>query len=141
MIFRINKNRVIRASRHAGFTADADRFVEVDDAVSTLEHRRRWAGDDARCVCTLIAARDLVRAPRLWKDADVDVLNVSAGDADGHDVFRLACGRAGVTADAAGVVDDLRPLNALVASWLLIDHVAQAKSWRTITCKLAAFTK
>ena len=52
-------------------------------------------------------------APRLRENADIDVLDVGARDPDGHDVFRFAGGRAGVTADATRVVDDLRPLHAL----------------------------
>src|SRR5204862_3995003 len=113
---------------------------EVDDAVRAFEHRRGRAGRDARCAGALITPRDLVRAPCLRKDTDVDVLDVRAGHADGHAVFRLAGSRARVTADTTRVVDYLRPLHTLFGSWLLIDHLAEAESWRTITCKLAAFT-
>jgi hypothetical protein len=70
----------------------------------------------------LIAARDLVRATRLGKDAYIDVLDVGARDADGYDIFRLACRRARVTADAARVVDDLSPLDAIVTNWFRVDH-------------------
>ena len=111
MIFGIDEDRVVRTSRHAGFAADADRFIEIDDAVGALEHRRGRAGGDARRMRALITTRDLVRATRLGKHTDVDVLDVGARDPDRHDVFRLAGGRARVTADATRVVDDLRPLD------------------------------
>jgi len=80
----------------------------------------------------LIAACYLVGPPGLREDADVNVLNVGARDAYGYDIFRFACGRARVTADATCVVDDLRPLHALVATWLWIDHLPEAKAWRAL---------
>ena len=132
MIFRIDEDRVVRTSRHAGLTADADRLVKIYDAVCALEHRRGWTSGHTRRVRTLITARYLMRATDLRKYADIDVLDVRARDADGNDVFRFACGRAGVTADATCVVDDLRPLDALVATWLWIDHLPEAKAWRAL---------
>lgn len=67
----------------------------------------------------LIAARYLVRAPDLRKGADIDVLDVSAGDADGNDIFRLAGGGAGVTTNTTRVVDHFGPLDTgrLCRSW------------------------
>lgn len=132
MVLGVNEDCVIRTGRHASFAADADRFVEIDDAVRAFEHRGGRTGYDAGRVRALITARDLVRASRLWKHADVDVLDVGARDADGYDVFRLARCRARVTADAARVVDDLCPLNPLVVTWLLIDHVAEINAWRAL---------
>jgi hypothetical protein len=138
MILWIDEDRVVRASRHAGFATDADRFVKIDYAVCALEHRRRRTGSYAGRVRALITAGDLVRPPRLRKDPDVDVLNVSAGDPDGNDILRLTCGGACVTADATRVVDYLGPLYARIATWLLIRHLAEAKSVvRTITRWLA----
>src|SRR5437763_16643040 len=90
MIFGIDEDRVVRARSHAGFTADADRFVEIDDAVRPLEHRGGRTGDDAGRVRALVAARHLVRAAHLWKHTDIDVLDVGARYADRHHVFRLA---------------------------------------------------
>ena len=122
VIFGIDEDRVVRTRGHAGFAADADRFIEIDDAVGAFEHRGRRTGGDARRMRALIAARDLMRAARLRKDADVDVLDVSARDGKRHEILRLARGRAGVTADAAGVVDDLGPLHTVIASCLWLDH-------------------
>ena len=141
MILWVDEDRVIGTSSHARFAANADRFVEVDDAVGALKHRGSRTSGDARCMRALITTGHLMGAPRLGKDTDVDVLDVSARDADGYDVFRFACRRARMTADATRVVDDFRPLHALFATWLLIDHLAVAKAWRTITCKPTAFTK
>jgi hypothetical protein len=67
---------------------------------------------------TLVAARHLMRPARLRKRAYVNVLDVSAGDSQWDFVFRLAGGRAGVTADAARVVYNFAPLN-LVFSGLI----------------------
>ena len=92
---------------------NTNRLIEIDDAVGALEHGRRRAGSDARSMRALIAARDLVRAARLGKDADVDVLYIGARDADRNNVFRLAGSGAGMTTDATSVVDDLGPLNLL----------------------------
>src|SRR2546425_5615840 len=116
MIFGIDKDRVVRTGCHAGLAADADRFVEVDDAVGTLEHRGRRTGSDARRVRTLITARHLMCATNLWKHADINVLDVRARDADRNHVFRLARSRAGMTTDATGMVYDLGPLHAISSS-------------------------
>ena len=112
MILRIDKDRVVRTSRHAGFAADTDRFVEIDDAVGALEHCRGGTGNDARRMRALIASRHLMRAPRLRKDADVDVFDVGARHPDGHNVLRLARGGARMATDTTGVIDHLCPLRA-----------------------------
>ena len=62
MIFGIDENCVVRASSHARFAADTNRFVEIDDAVSAFEHGRGGTGDDTGCVRALITAGDLMRA-------------------------------------------------------------------------------
>jgi hypothetical protein len=124
MIFGVNKDGVVRTGGHAGFTADADRFVEVDNAVCSLEHRSRRTCGHARRVRALIAARDLMCPTDLWKHSDVDVLDVGPRDTYGDNVFRLARGRAGMATDTAGVVDNLRPLDAVLSSWLWLRHVS-----------------
>jgi hypothetical protein len=78
MILRVNEDRVVRARSHASLTTNANRFVEINDAVRTFEHRRGGAGGDTRRVRALIATRDLVCTPNLWKHADVDVFHISA---------------------------------------------------------------
>jgi len=78
MIFRVNEDCVVRASGHAGLATYADGFVEIDNPVCALEHRRGGTGGDARGMRTLIATRYLVSAAGLRKDANVDMLYVSA---------------------------------------------------------------
>jgi hypothetical protein len=63
----------------------------------------------------LITARDLMSAPRVWKFSDINVLDVGARDRQRHNVFGLASGRAGMTADAARMVNNLRPLHLMIA--------------------------
>jgi len=111
VVVRIDEDRVVRARGHARFAANADRFVEIDDTVGALEHRRRRTGSYARRVHALIAARYLVCAACLWKHADVNVFDVSTRDRDWDEILRLARSRARMTADTACVVDYLRPLN------------------------------
>src|ERR1051325_9438969 len=126
MVLRVNEDRVVRTGSHAGFAADADRFIEINDAVGAFEHRGGGAGGGARRMRALITARDLVGAARLRKYPDVHMLDVGPGDADWNDVFRFACSGARVTADTTRVVDYLRPLHALVVTWLFVDHAAEA---------------
>ena len=111
MIFRVDENGIVRTSGDARFTTDADGFIEIDDAIGAFEHSCGGTRGNARCVRALIAARDLMSAPRLRELSQIDVLNVGAGDADGYHVFRLARGRTRMAANAARVVDDLRPLH------------------------------
>jgi hypothetical protein len=122
VIFGIDEDGVVRTGGHAGFATDANRFVEIDNAVSALEHRGRWTRSHARCVSALIATRDLVRAPHLGKHSYVYVLDVSPSDTDRHHVLGLARSRTRVTADAAGVIDNFRPLHAVASSWFWLDH-------------------
>ena len=111
VILRIDEDGIVRARRHARFATDADRFVEIDDAIRAFEHRRGRTGSNARRMRALIAARHLMRATRLRKLANVHVLDIGAGDRKRHQVFGLAGGRARMAADAACVVDDLRPFD------------------------------
>ena len=111
VILRIDKDRVVRTRSHARLATDADRFIKIDNAIRAFEHRRRWTSGYARRVSALIAACYLVSASRLRKDADVDVFDVCARDGKRNEILRLACRRAGMTADAARVVNYLGPLN------------------------------
>jgi hypothetical protein len=76
VIFGVDEDCIVRAGGHARLAANADRFVEIDDAVSALKHRGSGAGGDAWCVRALVATRYLMRATGLWEDADVDVLHI-----------------------------------------------------------------
>src|SRR6185295_12810031 len=76
VIFRVNEDRIVRAGGHARLAANANRFVEINNTVRALKHGSGGAGGDARRVCALIAARYLMRAAGLRKDADVDMLHI-----------------------------------------------------------------
>src|SRR5437588_11060494 len=91
VIFGVDEDRVVRTGRHAGFAANADRFIEIDDAVGPLEHRGGWTRGHAWRVRALIATRHLMRATHLRPDANIDVLDIGTRHADRHNVFRLAC--------------------------------------------------
>ena len=123
VVFRIDEDRIVRTSGHAGFTADADRFVEINDAVGALEHRGGRTRRRTRRVRALIATRYLMGAPHLRPHTDVDVFDVSARHADRNNVLRLARGGTRVASDAASVVDDFRPLHTIRVRCLLVDHV------------------
>src|SRR5512132_1648261 len=110
VVFGIDEDRVVGTGGDARLAADAGRLVEVHDAVRPFEHGRGRAGGYTRRVRALIAASDLERAPGLRKDADVDGLDVRPRNPQRHLVLGLACGRAGMTADAASLVDDLDPV-------------------------------
>src|ERR1051326_7160661 len=105
MILGIDKDCVVWTSRHTRFATDTDRFVEIDDPVGALEHCGGGTGDKERCMRALIAQRHLMRAPRLWENTDIDVLDVGARDANGHDILRLARGGARMATDTTGVID------------------------------------
>jgi hypothetical protein len=110
MVFRIDKDRVVGAGRHARFTTNTDRLVEVDDAIGALEHCRSRAGGDAGCVRTLITASDLMGAASLRENAYINMFDVSTRDREGDEVFRLARRGTRVTTNATRVVNDLGPL-------------------------------
>lgn len=80
MIFRVDEDRVIGTSSHAGFATNTDRLIEIDDAVGALEHGGGGTGSNTRCVRALIAARHLMRPARLGENSDVDMFYVSARD-------------------------------------------------------------
>jgi len=60
---------------------------------------------------TLVTASDLMRSPHLRKHADIDVLDVRARYRQGNEVLRFARGCTRVAANAARVVNNLRPLD------------------------------
>jgi len=80
VIFRVDKNCIVRTRSHAGFAADTDRLIKVDDTVIAFEHRRGWTSRSAGSMCTLITPSYLVCSTSLRKDANIDVFDVSASD-------------------------------------------------------------
>ena len=114
MIFRVDEDGVVRARGHARLTAYADCFIEINYAIRALEHCRRRAGCNARGVRALITSRYLVRSSRLRKSTYINMLHICARHRERHFVLRLAGRSAGVTANAARVVNHLRPLRLMV---------------------------
>src|SRR5215510_14508446 len=133
MFRRINKNRIVRAGGHTGLAANANRFIEIDDAINALEHRSCRTSRDTGRVGALITSSHLVRATHLRKYAHVDVLHIGSGHADRYDVLGLACRRTCMTTDAPGMVDDLGPLHAVVADWLCWIHCGLKAQRKYIT--------
>jgi hypothetical protein len=80
VILGINEDCIVRASGHARFAANTDRFIKIDNPVPPFEHRGRGASGNTRSVSALVTARYLVSAARLWKHADVHVFDIGAGD-------------------------------------------------------------
>src|SRR6185312_2771046 len=111
VVFGIDEDRVVRTSCHAGFAANADRFIEVYDSVWAFEHRRRGTCRHTRCMSALITASYLVRATGLRKLANVNVLDICTSHRQRHDVLRLAGSRTRVTTNATRMVDHLGPFD------------------------------
>jgi hypothetical protein len=87
MIFRVDKDSVVRAGCHTRFAADADRLVEIDNAVRAFEHRTGGTSGDAGRVRALIATSDLMRATRLRKLTNINMLDVSSGNRKRYQVL------------------------------------------------------
>ena len=111
VIFGVYKDRVVRTGGHARFAPNADRLVEIDNAIRPFEHCRGRTSYNTGSMSTLITASDLMRSPHLRKHADIDVLDVRARYRQGNEVLRFARGRTRVAANAARVVNNLRPLD------------------------------
>src|ERR1041385_1669259 len=99
VIFRVDKDRIVWASCHASLSTDADRLIEINDAVRALEHCGGGARVRAGSVRTLVASRQRMRTRDLTPLPHVNMLDVSARPADGHNVSRLAGSRTRMAAD------------------------------------------
>jgi hypothetical protein len=80
VVFRIDEDGIVRTGSHARFTANTDRFIEVDDTVRSLKHGGRRTGRHTWRVSTLVATGYLMGPSGLGKDADINMLNVGARD-------------------------------------------------------------
>lgn len=111
MILRVYENSVVGTGRHARFTADANRLIEIDNTVCPFEHRCSRARGYTRRMRALITASDLMCTPHLRECANINVFDVGARDREWNEVLRLTCRRACMTTNAASLVDDLGPFN------------------------------
>lgn len=117
MVFRVDEDRIVGASCHTRLAPNADRLIEIDNAVGALEHCSRRAGSYARRMSALIATGDLVSAACLGKGANFDVLDVSARHRQRNKILGLTRCRARMATNTTRVINDLGPLN-----WSFVDH-------------------
>jgi hypothetical protein len=79
-------------------------------------------------VSALIAARYLMGAASLWKNANVDMFHISSRHRERDKILRFARGGAGVATDATGLVDDLGPLHRTVL-WFFEHESSGFRIW------------
>src|SRR5215813_2937444 len=115
VIFRVDEDCVVWTRGHARLATDTDGLIKINDTVCALEHCSGRTSCHTRSMSALIAACHLMSSASLWKTPDVNVFDVGTCHADWHNVLRLTRGSARMTPDAAGVVNDLRPLHAIRA--------------------------
>ena len=103
---RVDVDSVIRTRLHAALAADTHVFVELDDAIAALIHRRGGTDAHARRVLTVIAAGDLKVTLGVGKEPCLCALDPGAIDPQGHLVFGLTGGAACVATYALAILDD-----------------------------------
>ena len=104
--FGIEIDRVVGTGLHAGFAADTNGRIELDDAVITLIHRSDGADAHARRVDAVIAARNLKAAAHIRVRTRLNIFDPSAVHAKRYLVLRLARSRTGMTSDALALVNE-----------------------------------
>src|SRR5262249_35256491 len=102
---RVDVERVVRTRLHAALAADAPGAVEVDDAVGTPVERHRRADRHAGRVVAVVTPQHREVSARLREGPALDVLHRGAKGAQRTPVLFLARHRAGMTADAAALID------------------------------------
>jgi hypothetical protein len=103
---RVDIERVVRASLHAGFAADASVAVEIDYAVFAAKQRRHRADGYAGRVVAVITPHHGKESACIWVFALFDVLYPRAKRAERDFVFRFTGDRACVAAYAFSMVND-----------------------------------
>jgi hypothetical protein len=91
---------------HAGFAADAALVIEVDDTVVAPEQGDSRADFDARRIVAVVAAQHRKMAPGIRVHALFDVFDPGPIHPQRDVVFFFASHRAGMTADAAMLIDE-----------------------------------
>jgi len=104
--FGVEIDRVVGAGLHAGFAADANGRVKLDDAIAALIHGCDGTDAHAGRVDAVIAARHLKAAAHVGISTCFNILDPGAIHTKRHLVFGLARGGAGVTADAFALVNE-----------------------------------
>jgi len=102
----IDVQGVVGAGLHAGLATDAALIVEIDDAVASPEKGPGGTDLYAGGVIAVVASQDPKVTFGVGKLAFLDVFDPRPIDSDRDIVLFLAGYRAGMTADAAVLVDD-----------------------------------
>ena len=90
---------------HAGFTANTNGRIELNDAIIPLIHRRDRANTYAGRIGTMIAARHLKTAAHIRVRTRFHILDPGAIHPNRYLILRLARGGTGVTTDALALVN------------------------------------
>jgi len=90
---------------HAGFTSDANGWIELDNAIRALIHRGDGTDAHTGWVSAVITARHLKAAAYIGICARFDILNPRAVHAQRHLILGLARGTARVTSNALALID------------------------------------
>ena len=104
--FRIEIDRVVGAGLHAGFAADANGWIELDNTVITLIHRGDGADAHTGRVDAVVTARDLKAAAHIRVRARLNIFDPSTVHPKRHLVLRLARSRTSVTPDTLALVNE-----------------------------------
>src|ERR1700754_282581 len=129
VIFGIDEDCIVRTVRHAGLTTNTNRLVEIYDSIGAFEHRRSGTSSHTGRMNALVTTRDLMHTSSLRERAYINVFDVGSCDGKRYKVLRLACRSTGMTANTAGVVDHLRPLNLLC----LLAHDLRGQDYITLS--------
>ena len=103
---RIDIKRVVGTRLHASLAADAAVVIKIDNAVKAPVQCARRANLNAGSAVTVIAAENAKVPAGMGKLAFLDVLHPGSKHTHWNLVFLLAGYGAGVTTDAAVLVDD-----------------------------------
>ena len=97
---------IVRTCLHTRLATDTAIIVEIDNAILTGKQGICRADSRTGCILTMVTAMNAEFSRRIRIGTGLDVLDVSAIDADGHIVLGFASHGTSVTTDAGPIVDD-----------------------------------
>ena len=103
---RVDIYRIIWAGLHTGFASNADVWIEINDAISTLVHCCNRADAYARWIGAVVATRNLEMAARAGIDARIHIFYPGTIHTKWYLVFTLAGSGTCVTTDTLAIIDD-----------------------------------
>jgi hypothetical protein len=119
----IDIDGVIRTGLHAGFTANTDLRVKLNNPVSPLIHGRDRADTDAGWVGAVVTAGHLKVAFGVGKFPFFNILDPGTVDTQGYFILRLAGCAAGVTTDAGLVIDYETIVHSFLPGFILKPNI------------------